>query len=149
MTTRGVIDLSTTIQAPVKDVWRVLVEPEQIARWMGGARVESTWEIGSEITFSGKLLGKPYRDHGTVREIESQRLLRYDHWSRLSRLPDAPGNRSVITLRLDSEAGGTRLSVRHEYSVGAGASEHSNYFWRMALEDIKRLADGRGARSPG
>jgi len=36
---------SVEIAVPMSDVWRMLTEPEQIVKWMGGARVESQWEI--------------------------------------------------------------------------------------------------------
>jgi hypothetical protein len=44
---------------------------------------------------------KTYRERGTVLAIEREKLLKYSHWTELSRLPDAPENRTVITFSLD------------------------------------------------
>lgn len=55
---------------------------------MGGARVESKWEPGGDIAFTGKLRKKTYLDRGTVLAIEREKLLKYSHWTGLSRLPD-------------------------------------------------------------
>ena len=94
---------SVEISASTNEVWRALTEPDKIAQWMGGARVESKWEIGGEITFTGEMtnFNKTYHDRGTVLAIEREKLLKYSHWTELSRLPDAPENRAVITFSLD------------------------------------------------
>lgn len=142
MTARGSFELSISILASLEDVWRTLVDRARIANWTGGSRVESNWEVGSEITFSGTLSGKPYRDHGTIREFEPLRVLHYDQWHSLSPLADAPGNRSIVELRLDHDGGVTRLSLRHEHPLAATIPEHSAFFWRVALRLIKDLAEG-------
>src|SRR2546428_1392526 len=85
---------SIEISASANDVWRALTEPDKIAQWMGGARVESKWELGGEITTTAKWPNakKTYRDRGAVLAIEREKLLKYSHWSEISRLPDAPEN---------------------------------------------------------
>jgi len=76
----------------MSDVWRMLTEPEQIVKWMGGARVESQWKIGRGITFTGTMpnFNKTYGDRGTVLALEPEKFLQYGHWSGMSRLPDTP-----------------------------------------------------------
>jgi uncharacterized protein YndB with AHSA1/START domain len=56
----------TTIDAPVAKVWRALVTPALIKRYMFGATVESTWKEGGEITWKGEWKGKPYEDKGVI-----------------------------------------------------------------------------------
>jgi uncharacterized protein YndB with AHSA1/START domain len=133
---------AVTIAASAAEVWRVLVDPDSISRWMIGARVESTWEVGAPIVFHVNLHGKPFRDHGTILELEPGRVLRYDLWSRITRIPDTPGNRAVIGLRLAPTDGGTRLSVRHEPAPAEAALEHAVFFWRVTLEVIRGLVEG-------
>lgn len=137
-----VVDKSVRIRAPIEEVWRALVDPDMTARWLGGARVESTWEVGTAITFTGTLQGKDFRDSGTILAIEPGKILRYNHWSRFSRLPDAAESRSVITLRLESTNGETCLSVKHEHPPVDPMSKHSDYFWGVALEVLKGLVQG-------
>jgi uncharacterized protein YndB with AHSA1/START domain len=134
---------SIEIRASTNDVWRALMETDKIAQWMGAAHVESKWEIGGDITFTGKMPGfnKTYRDRGTVLAIEREKLLKYSHWSELSRLPDAPENRTLITFSLEWTGEKTQLTVRHESFYSEAAYKHSNFFWGFALTDIKNLLE--------
>ena len=141
MTAEPVVMKTIEIAAPATEVWRILTETDKIAQWMGGAHVESEWMPGSEVTFIGKLQRKAYRDCGTVLAVERERLLKYSHWSGLSRLPDLPENRTLITFNLDSTGEKARLTVRHERFYSDAAYKHSNFFWGFALADIKNLAE--------
>jgi uncharacterized protein YndB with AHSA1/START domain len=132
---------SVEIAASVKDVWRALTEMDQITQWMGGACVESNWEPGAEITFTGKLNKYKYRDRGTVLAVEREKLLKYSHWAGLSRLPDLPQNRTVITFNLDWTGKKTSLTVCHECFYSETAYKHANYFWNFALNDVKNLLE--------
>src|SRR6266542_4118648 len=95
MTPELVVVKSVEIFTSTNHVWRALTEPDKIIQWMSDAQVESQWEIGSDITFTGTMpnFNKTYRDHGTVLAVEREKLLRYSHWSEMSRLPDLPQNR--------------------------------------------------------
>jgi uncharacterized protein YndB with AHSA1/START domain len=128
-------------------VWNTVVEPKTIARWMLGAEVGATWQPGSAIAFTGELHGHPYRDRGTVLACEPPRLLRYNHWSELSRRRDSDETRSVITLTLTAEGDETTLDVQHDNLLGTPAWGHARFFWRNALHDIKNIAEAahRGA----
>jgi hypothetical protein len=68
---------------------------------MNGANVQSDWQVGSPIAFSGELLGKPYQDHGTVLASEPGRRIAYSHWSELSRRPDTPDVRSIVSISIE------------------------------------------------
>jgi uncharacterized protein YndB with AHSA1/START domain len=141
MTPELAVVKSIEISASTNGVWLALTETDKIAQWMGGARVESKWDLGGDITFSGKLHKKAYRDRGTVLAIEREKFLKYSHWSGISRLPDLPENRTVITLSLDWTGEKTRLAVRHEGFYSEATYKHSNFFWGFALTDIKNLVE--------
>jgi uncharacterized protein YndB with AHSA1/START domain len=142
-TSKSAVIKSIEISASTDDVWRALTEPDKIAQWMGGACVESKWEIGDKITFTGEMpnFNKTYRDCGTVLAIEREKLLKYSHWTELSRLPDAPENRTVITFSLDWTGTATRLTVHHERFYSEAAYKHANFFWGFALTDVKNLLE--------
>ena len=78
----------------------MLTEPDQIAKWMDGARVKSAWQVGSQITFSGTMpnFNNKYKDRGTVLAVKREKFLQYSHWSEMARRPDVPENRTLITL---------------------------------------------------
>ena len=67
---------STTIDKPVAIVWRALVTPETIKRYMFGATVVSDWKEGSAIVWKGEWKGKPYEDKGKILSGNVKRLLR-------------------------------------------------------------------------
>ena len=46
-----------------------LTSPEAISRFMFGAKVDTDWEEGSPITWTGEYEGKPYQDKGEILEV--------------------------------------------------------------------------------
>ena len=140
-----IVEKSVEISASTNDVWRMLTEPEQIAKWMDGARVESTWQVGSEITFSGTMpnFNKKYRDHGTVLAIEREKFLQYSHWSQMTRLVDVPENRTIMTFILDPLDEKTRLTFRQENFHSDVEYRHANFFWGVGLHMMKKLLEGQ------
>jgi uncharacterized protein YndB with AHSA1/START domain len=139
--TRQSVQHSIRIRANPARVWSTLVDARKMANWMGGVQVESSWQPGSAISLTGELHGHPYRDRGTVLTCEPERLLRYNHWSALSRRDDSEKTRSVITLTLIPEGDETTLEVRHDNLQGKAALGHARFFWRNALSDIKKMTE--------
>jgi len=140
--TPTLVERSVNIMAAPADVWRAIVDPEIAPHWMG-MRVVCSWEVGSDVTLTGTPLGADYIERGTLRAFEPGRLLRFDHWSPLWRVPDVPGNRAVVTLRVEAEAGGhaTRVFFTHELPVVEALAEHSDFFWRVGLAQLKKLME--------
>jgi hypothetical protein len=73
--------------------------------------------------------------------LEWDRVLAYTHWSSLSQRPDTPDNYSRVRLELFARAGGTTLEVRQENLLTPEIFGHWNFFWAMALDRIRRLAE--------
>ena len=135
---------SVEISASPDAVWRTLTEPDRITKWMDGAHVESTWELGSDITFSGTMpnFNKKYRDRGTVLAVERGKLLQYSHWSQMTRRPDLPQNRTILTFTLEPLGETTRLTLRQENFHSEVEYKHANFFWGVALHILKKWVEG-------
>ena len=108
---------------------------------MRDVRLESTWVPGSVIRFAHTSRGTTYEDRGTVLAFQPERLLRYNHWSVLSHLPDTENTRTVITLTLTPAGDETDLEVTHDNLQGKAAIGHARFFWRNALVDVKDIAE--------
>jgi uncharacterized protein YndB with AHSA1/START domain len=132
---------TTTIDKPVANVWRALVTPETINRYMFGATVVSDWREGSPIVWRGEWKGKPYEDKGEIVRIEPGRMLRYTHWSPLSGLPDLPENRHTVTVELEGQGACTRVSLSQDGNRTGEERAHSEENWKKMLDGLKKVAE--------
>ncbi|MFN7145457.1 MAG: SRPBCC domain-containing protein [Myxococcota bacterium] len=137
-----VLERSVAVRAAADEVWRVLVDPEQQPRWLGGFRFATTWEVGGAFALGGVLNAAEYREPGTLLALEPPRLLRYDHWSALWGVPDGPGNRAVLTLTVAPTAEGCTVALHHVLPDVKALPQHAGFFWRGALHQLRRLAEG-------
>ncbi len=132
---------TTTIDTPVANVWRALVTPETIKRYMFGATVVTDWKEGSPILWKGEWKGKPYEDKGEIVRVEPGRTLRYTHWSPLSGLPDVPENRHTVTIELEGQGAHTRVSLSQDGNRTDEERAHSEENWKSMLDGLKKVAE--------
>jgi uncharacterized protein YndB with AHSA1/START domain len=132
---------STTIDKPVANVWRALVTPETIKRYMFGATVESEWKEGSPIVWKGEWKGKPYEDRGEILRCDPGRTLRYTHWSPLSGVPDVPENRHTVTIELSGEGAHTHVTLSQDGNHSELERAHAEQNWKKMLESLKQVAE--------
>lgn len=137
----SVVERTVEVRARADAIWRVMVDPELGPRWLGGFRFESTWEVGGPFALVGTLNGRAYSEAGTLLRVEPGHVLRFAHWSKLWRIPDIPSNQAVMTLALTTEGDHTRVDLRHELPAAEALAQHSNFFWRGALEQLRRLCE--------
>ncbi len=133
-----VAQVSTTVNAPVTEVWQALIDPEKIKHYMFGTTVTSSFEVGSPIRWKGEWKGKPYEDKGKILKVEPRRLLSYSHFSPLNGKPDVPENYHTVTIELSEQGGSTRVSLKQDNNANAEAREHSEKNWGAMLEGLKK-----------
>ena len=134
-------NVTESIRAPVAQVWDALVNPEQIKKYMFGTTVASDWNAGSPISWSGEWKGKPYQDRGFILRIEPRRTLEFSHFSPLTGEQDLPENYHRVTIDLEREAEGTRISLAQDKNATEQARADSEKNWRSMLESLKRLLE--------
>jgi len=136
------ISKTINITATPAKIWNALTNPELIKLWMSDAELEiiSGWVIGSPIILKTNLNGK-HEFKGKILQMEPGKIFQYSSWSKISRLPDIPENYSLIEFRLTPMENQTSLSVTHSNLIAKAAVEHSNYYWNIALELIRRLVE--------
>jgi uncharacterized protein YndB with AHSA1/START domain len=97
------------ISASPQQVWDALTDPEAISRFMFGSKVDTDWEEGSAITWSGEYDGTPFQDKGEILEVVESQRLRMTHYSPLSGEDDVPESYHTLDYRLADEGDSRRL----------------------------------------
>jgi hypothetical protein len=110
--------------------------------WMSDADLEvvSDWKAGSPISIRGKANGN-YEYKGTILKFEPGKVLQYNSWVSISRLPDLPENYSIVEFTLAEKDNQTELKLTHSNLIAEAAFEHSRFYWRTALGMIKKIIE--------
>ena len=130
----------TDIDAPAARVWEVLTSPEKLKELWFGAEVETDWQVGRPITWTGEWEGKPYQDKGEILAIEPGRLLKLTHFSPLTGQPDVPENYHTLTYEL---TGDTHLKLSQDNNASEEEAKHSQGMWEMLVAKVKEAAEAR------
>lgn len=134
------LSVTEEINVPASRLWNALTDTDTIRQFMWGTEAKSEWKAGSALTFEGVWQGKPYREKGTILEIEKEKLMKYSYLS--NGLEDRPENYAIITYRLLPENGKTRLTVTQEGARDEKALEHSQEGWKSMLGSLKKIVEG-------
>jgi uncharacterized protein YndB with AHSA1/START domain len=129
------------ISAPPDRVWMALTDPEEIAKYMFGTSVESTWRPGSSITWSGEWDGKPYQDKGEILEAEPPRLLQLTHLSPLTGQEDRPENYHTVTYELTDRSGTTHLALSQDNNGDQDEADRASATWSTMLTGLKEAVE--------
>lgn len=142
-TATAAVDVAATPQR----VWAALTEPQQIAAYMGGSRVETTWEVGSPITWAGEYDGRAYEDKGEVLVVDEPEVLSVTHYSPLMGQPDVPESYHTLVYALSATGSqqpgdGTHLELTQD---GCDSEEQAQQFsanWQSMLDGLKAHVEG-------
>ena len=130
------------VDAPASQVWRALTDPDLIAEYMFGSRVETDWQVGSPIVWKGEFEGRPYEDKGDVLEVEPDRRLRVTHFSPMTGQEDVPENYHTVSYELTEDGERTLLRLTQDNAGSEEEAAHSSKNWQMMLDGLKRVAEG-------
>ena len=133
------------IDAPPAEVWSALTEPSAIKHYMFGADVKSQWKVGSDITWSGEMKGKPYQDKGKILAFDRERKLAYSHFSPLAGKPDKPENYHQVTIQLEGKDDSTKVTLTQDNNADARSKAESEKNWKAMLSGLKDYVEGRAA----
>ena len=130
---RAQVDIAAGRQA----VWCALTDPEQVARWMMGAKVSTDWQVGSPVTWSGEMNGTRYEDKGEVLAADPPERLCVSHYSPRMGEPDEPGSYHTVTYELSGDDGSTTLRLTQDGNDSAEQAEQFSGSWQGMLEALK------------
>ncbi len=131
------IEIATSPQR----VWTAMTDPDLIAQYMMGSRVETDWKPGSTITWSGEWEGKPYQDKGKILAAEPGRLLEVTHYSPLTGEEDRPENYHTMRYELSHIGNGTVVSLTQDGCESPEQAEQFGQNWQGMFEVLKKVAE--------
>ena len=131
------------INASTSKVWEALTNPDLMKKWMSETEINiiTDWKVGSPIVIHGSLHGIKFKNNGTVLQFESEKILRYNHLSSLSRLPDKLENYSVVEFGLTPIENQTTLTLTLSNFPTENIYKHLAFYWNVTLEILKRLVE--------
>lgn len=141
MDNNRIAEASIVINAPSARVWKALVDPKAIKRYMFGTNVVSEWHEGATIIWKGEWQGKSYEDKGVILRLEPGRTIQYSHYSPLSGLPDKPENYHTVTIDLSYEDNQTRVLLTQDNNATEEESAESEKNWAMMLASLKKFLE--------
>lgn len=125
--------VSTIIHHPIDRVWKALIDPQEIQRYMMGARVNTDWKEGSPITWSGEWEGRRYVDNGTVLVVREPDLLKYTHTTG----PSGDGAEHTVTVELKEVAGITHMRLCQDGNKTEVQRDAAQEKWGRMLDQLK------------
>ena len=132
----------TEIEAPASRVWEALTDPDQIKEYMFGSQVETSWEVGSPITWNGEYEGRPYQDKGKVLTYDEPRELSVTHFSPLAGQDDKPENYHTLVYSLQENGGTTSLALTQDNCADEQEAEQFSTNWQQMLNGLKAHVEG-------
>ncbi|WP_461452419.1 SRPBCC family protein [Mucilaginibacter sp.] len=128
-----------TFHASIEKVWQGLTDPTIVKLYFFGTNLQSDWQPGSRITFSGEWEGHKYVDGGKILAIDAPRLLKYNYWSSMSGTEDKPENYHNVTYELNEAGGVTTLTITQDGIKNQEAADHSGQNWKTIFDGLKDI----------
>jgi len=136
MTTQ-LINVETTVAAPVERVWDAYTTPEDIMQWNSASddwhTPSATVDLREGGAFSSRMEAKDgsmgFDFAGTYTKIEPHKLIEYDFGDRHARVEFVPGE------------GGVRVSVMFDPET-ENSIEQQSAGWQAILDSFKRHVEG-------
>lgn len=141
------VTVTRMIHTDANRVWKVLTDTDLVSEWMMGARVKSTWQPGSPITWSGEYNGKGYEDKGEVIEVKPGSRLVHTHFSAMSGVEDTPENYHRVAWHVDQDGSSTKLTLTQNGASSAKEAEQFKESWRTMLDRLREVAEADAAAS--
>jgi uncharacterized protein YndB with AHSA1/START domain len=131
----------TEVAADRQRVWEALTDPDQVARYMMGSRVDTDWKVGSPITWSGEMDGKPYQDKGEVLRADPGWALEVTHYSPLMGQEDRPENYHTVRYELATSEAGTVVTLSQDGCSDEQQAEQFSENWQGMLDGLKKVVE--------
>jgi uncharacterized protein YndB with AHSA1/START domain len=131
-----------TIHATKSEVWEALTDPDKVKQYLHGTEMSTDWKEGSPIFWRGEWKGRSYEDKGTVLAVQTEKLLRYTHWSPMGGSEDKPENYHTVTYELAGDDGKTTLTLTQDNNASQEeADTMADNNWGPVLNGLKEMVE--------
>ncbi len=130
------------VDATRERVWSALTDPDQIKEYMFGSQVETSWEVGSPITWDGEYEGRPYQDKGEVLTYDEPRTLSVTHYSPMMGEPDVPQSYHTLVYTLTADGDRTHLELTQDGCKDEEQAEQFSQNWQQMLDGLRSHVEG-------
>jgi uncharacterized protein YndB with AHSA1/START domain len=127
--------VSLRIESPRSRVWRALVDPTDITRYMPATDVQSDWREGSTITWRSEIGVRPRDVQGVILRLEPERVFEYRYVNPYSRATHR------VTIELSDDGEGTRIALAEDGQKNERELAHGEGGWRLALNNLRALLE--------
>jgi uncharacterized protein YndB with AHSA1/START domain len=127
----------TDVAATPERVWAALTDPKQIAVYMQGSKVTTTWEVGTPITWDGEYDGRAYQDKGEVLTYDEPNVLSVTHYSPMMGQPDEPENYHTLVYTLTADGDRTHLELTQDGNESEEQAQQFSQNWQSMLDGLK------------
>jgi uncharacterized protein YndB with AHSA1/START domain len=135
------------IKASPEELWQAITDPAIVARFFHGARVESTYEVGSPIRRWSPDHSTPWNDD-VVLECDPPRRLVHT-WRGLYDPDMAKEPESRVTWEIEPQVGGlSKLTLVHDRLDASPKTAEGVRGWSYLLSNLKTLME-TGEALPG
>ncbi|SFM95406.1 Uncharacterized conserved protein YndB, AHSA1/START domain [Pleomorphomonas diazotrophica] len=136
-------EVEKLIEAPRAAVWKAMVAPDTAL--FPQSKVETDWQVGHPIQFSGNWKGRPYQDRGEIVAVEPEARLEFTHWSELSGTEDRPENYHTVRYELtgDDRRTTVRLTQFNHGNQDIDDKTRAEFAanWDMMLNHLKQTVE--------
>ncbi len=140
MQNQFISEYQTIIKSPLEKVWDALTNPAMVNKYFYGSQLETTWEVGTEILWTGEFDGKPYLDKGTVLEFIPNQQLSFSYLSNWSGMEDKPDNYLKIDYKVIALNNETELRIT-QTNYDEEKLKHSEESWANVIDMLKNLIE--------
>ena len=130
------------IDATKEKVWETLTKPESVKLWQYGSELITNWKAGSDIRFRTEWEGKVFEQWGKIIEFQPIELLKYSLFAPRPDLEDKLENYFIMTYRLTTETGQTKLEIIQEDNRPHAVQEELQGEENPILQALKKVAEG-------
>jgi uncharacterized protein YndB with AHSA1/START domain len=138
---KQVAEVVAVIEAEAARVWSALTGED--GAMMPGTRIETDWQVGHPIVFSGEWKGMAFKDYGEIQQVDPEYEVSFTHWSGSA---ERPADYHIVRYRLEPEGRGTRVTLT-QFNVGPKAEVDEatraefEKNWRAMLDGLKKSAE--------